>query len=51
MSDGDLAGARESLRSYPADTAFQRYWREADAWFLDRLEGGSEGTWRRSRPR
>jgi hypothetical protein len=40
---GDLAGARESLRGYPADTAFQRYWREADAWFLDRLESGSPG--------
>jgi hypothetical protein len=36
---GDLAGARESLSRYPRATAFERYWLEADAWFLDVLEG------------
>jgi hypothetical protein len=36
---GDLAAARQTLSGYPAGTAFERYWRAADAWFLDVLEG------------
>ena len=36
---GDLAAARETLSRYPTGTPFERYWRAADEWFLDVLEG------------
>jgi hypothetical protein len=41
ISAGDLAGARDTLSRYPTGTPFERYWRAADAWFLDVLEGGT----------
>jgi hypothetical protein len=37
---GDLAAARATLATYPSDTAFDRFERLDDGWFLDYLEGG-----------
>jgi hypothetical protein len=39
MVAGDLAAARDALASCPAETAYERFDKRADAWFLDFLEG------------